>query len=164
MRVLAPEDAERVYRLLEPNYPYGKKCPRCGEYHPIREHKLRHEEKYTHGYALMPYCRECTKAVNHEGFLKKKAKRDENKAVYAQDAPEPIIPSLKVGKRYHIVDTGRTWLGVSGGDGNAKPVHYVGPCVARWGRNWGIKTSTGIRCFTPSTLVGLDVREVGKSA
>jgi hypothetical protein len=163
MRVLAPEDAERVYRLLEPNYPYGKKCPRCGGYHPIREHRLRCEEKYKHGYALMPYCKECTRTVDRENHRKRQARLDENKAVYAQDAPEPIIPSLKVGKRYVITDTGRTWIGMFGGDSH-KPVHYVGPCVARWGRNWGIRTSTGIRCFTPGTLVGLDVREVGKSA
>jgi len=70
------------------------------------------------------------------------------------------LPSLEVGKVYRIVDTGLTWMGVPGGDGNAKPVVYRGPCVARYGVNWAIETSNGIRCFTQGQLVGLKIEEV----
>lgn len=70
------------------------------------------------------------------------------------------LPSLEVGKVYRIVDTGLTWMGVPGGDGNANPVVYRGPCVARYGINWAIETSNGIRCFTQGQLVGLKIEEV----
>ena len=160
MRVLAPEDAERVYRLLEPNYPYGKRCSRCGEYHDVRSFALSRAGGCRYGYRLASRCLTC-----HAEYLADY--RQKNRVVNrvtrtAEPVPEPT-PSLVVGKRYRIEDTGREWWGIYGGDSH-RPDVYVGPCVARWGRNWGIKTSTGIRCFTPSTLVGLDVREVGKSA
>ena len=140
---------------IRERFPSGKKCPMCGRVLPITEYAVnRIRNKSGVSVTLQGYCKTCHNAKRHEYTMRPPVEPE----------PEPIIPSLKVGRTYHIVDTGRTWLGVSGGDGNAKPVHYVGPCVARWGRNWGIKTSTGIRCFTPGTLVGLDVREVGKSA
>lgn len=70
------------------------------------------------------------------------------------------IPALEVGKAYKITDNGRTWQGVAGGDGNSKPVHFVGPCIGRYGVNWALRTSTGIRTFTSGQLVGLTVKEV----
>ncbi len=73
------------------------------------------------------------------------------------------IPQLQVGKAYRITDTGQTWQGRFGGD-SIKPVHFVGPCIGRYGPNWALRTSTGIRCFTPAQLVGLAIREVERIA
>ena len=126
----------------------------CGRVLPITEYAVnRIRNKSGVSVTLQGYCKACHNTRRNRYTTRPPVEPE----------PEPIIPFLKVGKRYVITDTGRTWIGMFGGDSH-KPVHYVGPCVARWGRNWGIRTSTGIRCFTPSTLVGLDVREVGKSA
>lgn len=143
--------------MLRQRFPEGKRCPMCGELLPVEGFAINRKRNKSGrtSVTLQGYCKTCHNLKRHTYPV-----RVREEIVI----PKSVIPSLKVGRSDRIIDTGRTWLGVSGGDGNAKPVHYIGPCVARWGRNWGIKTSTGIRCFTPSTLVGLDVGEVGKSA
>ena len=138
---------------IRERFPEGKKCAMCGKVLPVEAFSI-NRIKNTSGrtsVTLQGYCRTCHNAKRHTYVDRPRE---------PLEIPKPVLPSLKVGKRYTIIDTGRTWLGVSGGDGNAKPVVYRGPCVARWGRNWGIRTSTGIRCFTSATLVGLTVMEV----
>jgi len=65
------------------------------------------------------------------------------------------IPALEVGKAYEITERLR-----NGMDDES----FVGPCVARYGVNWAVRTATGIRCFTPGQLVGLQVKEVERIA
>ena len=65
------------------------------------------------------------------------------------------IPALEVGKAYEITERLR-----NGMDDES----FVGPCIARYGVNWAVRTATGIRCFTPATLVGLVVREISNVA
>lgn len=148
--------SEEAYGPLRKRYPHGRKCPRCGRVLEIDAFPLRRAPE---GIRPNAYCRDCRREVDREHHERRK-----KRGYTALTVPIPTernpIPTLEVGRAYTIIDTGRTWQGVSGGDGNAKPVTYSGPCVARWGRNWGIQTQTGIRCFTPATLVGLQVREV----
>jgi len=117
-------------------------------------------------------CKECLGARNKIWQENNKERRNEKKReyrrktsgkshivrpspTYASPGPDLPIPHLDIGKEYEITDRLR-----NGRDDES----YIGPCVGRWGRNWGIKTSTGIRCFTPGQLVGLQIKEVERIA
>ena len=153
--------AERIsndaYKGLERLYPHGRKCPRCGHVLSIREFPLRRAPE---GIRPGAYCRDCRAEVDKAQHAKRSKRKREGITSGPSPSERQPIPELQVGRMYEVIDTGRTWQGVSGGDGNSKPLVYRGPCVARWGRNWGIATSTGIRTFSPGQLVGLQVREV----
>ena len=153
-------DAE-IYAKYRKRLPEGKLCPVCGKVLPLEEFGTNRNHG---GNYLQSYCRECNKAVAHDRharlYCKRKGITPPRPAWADLTMPRREIPTLEVGKRYEVIDTGKTWQGVSGGDGKPKPIIYKGPCVARWGRNWGIQTSTGIRTFTAGQLVGLTVREV----
>jgi hypothetical protein len=153
MRTYPSSKTEADYAPYRERYPVGKRCRLCGETHDVTAYAIcggKGQQPHLHS-----YCKDC----DNERKRRQDALRREKARADCAPTPLPFevclpIPVLYVGKRYVIVD------GIGDRRDFAKPVHYVGPCVARWGRNWGIKTSTGIRCFTPSTLVGLQIREV----
>lgn len=142
-----------------------RRCSKCGEMLPLESFRVVYPKNKNPQLFFM--CREC------ERTRERKRKRDVATGAVVQKSrskPLPLpservpIPALEVGKAYRITDTGRTWMGAPGGDGNAKPVHFVGPCIGRYGANWALRTATGIRCFTPATLVGLQIKEVERIA
>ena len=138
-----------------------KRCPRCGRTLPSREaFRLR---KMPEGWRLASYCKRCQNSVQNEFRARKREQLGRPVQALHQVSRRPI-PALEVGRVYRITDTGRTWLWVAGCEGNAKPVVYSGPCVGRYGINWAVRTETGIRCFTPSQLVGMQIEEVRRSA
>lgn len=157
MRTYHSSKTEADYAPYRARYPVGKRCRLCGETHDVTAYAIcggKNQQPHLHS-----YCKDC----DNERKRRQEALRRER--ARADRAPVPLpfevrlaIPALQVGKRYVIVDRLRR------ASGPATPEHYVGPCVARWGRNWGIRTSTGIRCFTPAQLVGLAIKEVERIA
>jgi len=117
-------------------------------------------------------CKECLGARNKIWQENNKERRNEKKReyrrktsgkshivrpspTYASPGPDLPIPHLEIGKAYEITERLR-----NGMDDES----FVGPCIARYGVNWAVRTATGIRCFTPATLVGLVVREISNVA
>lgn len=141
---IPPEAWEEARQI----YPFGARCPVCGERKPIEEFGL----KVVSGkrYRRHPYCRDCRRVYH--------------RVTEGDGNPPPVqypVPSLEVGRQYRIVD--RSWTINGFADEDSKPMiaTFVGRCVAKYGRNWAILTGTGIRCFTQGQLVGLDIAEVG---
>ena len=117
-------------------------------------------------------CKECLGARNKIWQENNKERRNEKKReyrrktsgkshivrpspTYASPGPDLPIPHLEIGKAYEITERLR-----NGMDDES----FVGPCVARYGVNWAVRTETGIRCFTPGQLVGLQIKEVERIA
>lgn len=146
---------------LRARYPEGKYCRTCGKNVPIEEWLVWKKR------GVMRVQSDCPDCIRTASRVRMRATRAKDKqggvVVKAVDQRLPI-PKLSVGHRYEITDPGKKPPWWDNDETRAESVIYSGPCVARWGINWGIATATGIRCFTPGTLVGLDVREVGKSA
>lgn len=132
-------------------------CVECGRVLPVVEFGQ-------HGYR----CKECLKERNMRWATTSRERIEELKWTYRRNAPckaYPVmpssnysppapdipIPSLQIGKTYRITEPAQ--------DEECDEV-YVGKCVARYGINWAIETTNGIRCFTQGQLVGLKIEEV----
>lgn len=129
-----------------------KRCAHCGQVLPSR--KSFRIRLLDGRWRLQPYCHACEKLVHAESRRRRKERL--GMAVGHIEDRRPI-PRLELGRRYRILDPSEDgksseWTSYSS--------RVTGTCVALQGRNWVLRTPTGIRCYTAGQLVGMVIEEV----